>query len=101
MTTIYVTHDQVEAMTLGQRVAVMRKGELQQVARAAGALRPPDQPLRGRVHRQPVDELLPGRGRATDGGAASRSAIGEQRLDVDDAEVARRRSASGLSGDRW
>ena len=31
-TTIYVTHDQVEAMTMGQRVAVMRKGELQQVA---------------------------------------------------------------------
>ncbi len=31
-TTIYVTHDQVEAMTMGDRVAVMRKGELQQVA---------------------------------------------------------------------
>ena len=32
VTTIYVTHDQVEAMTMGHRVAVMRKGELQQVA---------------------------------------------------------------------
>ncbi len=31
-TTIYVTHDQVEAMTMGDRVAVMRKAELQQVA---------------------------------------------------------------------
>jgi multiple sugar transport system ATP-binding protein len=31
-TTIYVTHDQVEAMTMGDRVAVMRKGELLQVA---------------------------------------------------------------------
>jgi len=31
-TTIYVTHDQVEAMTMGHRVAVLRKGELQQVA---------------------------------------------------------------------
>jgi multiple sugar transport system ATP-binding protein len=30
-TTIYVTHDQVEAMTLGQRVAVMRDGKVQQV----------------------------------------------------------------------
>jgi multiple sugar transport system ATP-binding protein len=30
-TTIYVTHDQVEAMTMGDRVAVMRKGVLQQV----------------------------------------------------------------------
>jgi multiple sugar transport system ATP-binding protein len=31
VTTIYVTHDQIEAMTMGDRVAVMRKGELQQV----------------------------------------------------------------------
>src|SRR5918998_936220 len=31
VTTIYVTHDQVEAMTMGDRVAVLRKGELQQV----------------------------------------------------------------------
>jgi multiple sugar transport system ATP-binding protein len=30
VTTVYVTHDQVEAMTLGQRVAVMRDGVLQQ-----------------------------------------------------------------------
>jgi multiple sugar transport system ATP-binding protein len=31
-TTVYVTHDQTEAMTLGERVAVMRAGILQQVA---------------------------------------------------------------------
>jgi multiple sugar transport system ATP-binding protein len=31
ITTIYVTHDQVEAMTLGQRVSVMRDGRIQQV----------------------------------------------------------------------
>jgi multiple sugar transport system ATP-binding protein len=31
-TTVYVTHDQIEAMTLGHRVAVMREGKLQQVA---------------------------------------------------------------------
>jgi multiple sugar transport system ATP-binding protein len=31
-TTIYVTHDQIEAMTLGQRVAVLRDGRIQQVA---------------------------------------------------------------------
>jgi multiple sugar transport system ATP-binding protein len=30
-TTVYVTHDQVEAMTLGERVAVMRDGQMQQV----------------------------------------------------------------------
>jgi multiple sugar transport system ATP-binding protein len=34
-TTIYVTHDQTEAMTLGDRIAVMRTGELQQVGSPA------------------------------------------------------------------
>ncbi len=32
VTTVYVTHDQVEAMTMGDRVAVMRLGQLQQFA---------------------------------------------------------------------
>ena len=31
MTTVYVTHDQVEAMTMGDRVAVLKDGILQQV----------------------------------------------------------------------
>lgn len=31
VTTVYVTHDQVEAMTMGHRVAVMRDGQLQQI----------------------------------------------------------------------
>jgi multiple sugar transport system ATP-binding protein len=34
VTTIYVTHDQVEALTLGDRVAVMREGQIQQIGRA-------------------------------------------------------------------
>lgn len=33
ITTIYVTHDQTEAMTMGDRIAVMNKGELQQIAK--------------------------------------------------------------------
>ena len=33
ITTIYVTHDQTEAMTMGERIAVMNQGQLQQVAR--------------------------------------------------------------------
>ena len=32
ITTVYVTHDQTEAMTLGDRVAVLKKGVLQQIA---------------------------------------------------------------------
>jgi multiple sugar transport system ATP-binding protein len=42
-TTVYVTHDQVEAMTLGSRVAVMRDGVLQQCA-------PPDE-----LYRRPAN----------------------------------------------
>ena len=47
-TTIYVTHDQVEAMTMGDRVAVMRKGELQQVA-------PPEE-----LYQRPVNVFVAG-----------------------------------------
>ena len=38
-TTLYVTHDQVEAMTMGHRIAVMSEGKLQQVRHARGPLR--------------------------------------------------------------
>jgi multiple sugar transport system ATP-binding protein len=41
VTTIYVTHDQVEAMTLGQRVAVMREGAVQQVGPPLSLYRDP------------------------------------------------------------
>jgi multiple sugar transport system ATP-binding protein len=41
VTTVYVTHDQVEAMTLGQRVAVMRDGKIQQVDRPQALYRHP------------------------------------------------------------
>ena len=37
ITTVYVTHDQVEAMTMGHRVAVLRDGRLQQVGTPAGS----------------------------------------------------------------
>ena len=59
-TTIYVTHDQVEAMTMGDRVVVMRKGQVQQVDAPAGNLRAAGKPLRGDVHRQPPDEPAAG-----------------------------------------
>ena len=78
-TTIYVTHDQVEAMTMGDRVAVMRKGVLQQVAHAAGALRPPAQPLRRRLHRLARDEPR-SRRRSTRERRAGRGRSAAQRL---------------------
>ena len=56
VTTVYVTHDQIEAMTMGDRVAVLKDGILQQCGTAARALRPPGQRLRRRLHRLARDE---------------------------------------------
>jgi multiple sugar transport system ATP-binding protein len=66
VTTIYVTHDQTEAMTLGQRVMVLNRGKIQQVA-------PPRE-----LYAQPVNSFVAGfigsppmnflRGRLTDDG---------------------------------
>ena len=77
-TTIYVTHDQVEALTMGDRVAVMRGGELEQVDTPATALRPARQPLCRRLYRQPCHEH--GRG---DAGAQKRHACGGGREPAD------------------
>ena len=39
-TTVYVTHDQVEALSLGDRIAVMREGQIVQVAEPMAGVRP-------------------------------------------------------------
>ena len=44
VTTVYVTHDQVEAMTMGDRVAVLDQGVLQQCASPEGPVHRPGQP---------------------------------------------------------
>ena len=80
VTTVYVTHDQTEAMTLGDRVAVMRNGQSAAGRDAEGALRASRQRVRGGVHRIPVDQH--GRGRA------------RQRATADSP------SASGVTGSR-
>jgi multiple sugar transport system ATP-binding protein len=59
-TTVYVTHDQTEAMTLGHRVAVMRAGILQQVAAPKELYEDPKKPLCGGLHRLAGHELLLG-----------------------------------------
>ncbi len=56
VTTVYVTHDQVEAMTMGDRVAVI-EGRLPPAGRhPAEPLRPAGERVRGRLHRFAVDE---------------------------------------------
>ena len=50
-TTLYVTHDQVEAMTMGDRVAVHPEGHPPAGRRPAVPLRPSEQPVRRGLHR--------------------------------------------------
>ena len=61
-TTVYVTHDQVEAMTMGDRIAVMRDGLLQQVGTPQELYDQPGQRLRRRLHRLAGHELRNGQG---------------------------------------
>ena len=67
VTTVYVTHDQVEAMTLGQRVAVMRDGRSSRSTRRRRSTDEPREPLRRRVHRLAGDEPRRGDGRGRRG----------------------------------
>jgi multiple sugar transport system ATP-binding protein len=96
VTTIYVTHDQVEAMTMGDRVAVMRKGELQQVA-------PPqelyDRPLNlfvGGFIGSPAMNLVEARLEQDDGGLAA--VLGETRLKLDDKTLTERPALRSFDG---
>jgi multiple sugar transport system ATP-binding protein len=94
VTTLYVTHDQVEAMTLGQRVTVMRKGDLQQVATPQELYdRPVNLFVAGFIGSPPMNFV---QGEVARNGAGVDVQIGDQRLTVDDDE---RALASGL--DDW
>ena len=55
-TTVYVTHDQIEAMTMADRIVVMQDGRDRADRHAARALRPAGQPVRRPVHRLAGDE---------------------------------------------
>src|SRR6266508_819812 len=79
-TTIYVTHDQTEAMTLGDRVAVMRSGVLQQVAEPQELYdRPANLFVAGFIG-SPAMNLLQGGFRAH--GDGLRLTLGDQHLTV-------------------
>jgi len=57
---VYVTHDQIEAMTLATKIAVMKGGEIQQIGRRD--LQPARQHVRRRFYGFPFDEPDPGPG---------------------------------------
>ena len=65
-TTIYVTHDQVEAMTMGDRVVVLNDGVVQQVAPPAELYQRPANVFVGRFIGAPTMNLIRGKWRAGD-----------------------------------
>jgi multiple sugar transport system ATP-binding protein len=58
-TTIYVTHDQIEAMTMGDRIAVMNKGELQQLGTPEELYERPANTFVARFIGSPAMNMLP------------------------------------------
>ncbi len=96
-TSVFVTHDQVEAMTLGDRVVVMRDGRVQQAGTPLVGLQQSGQQVRRRFHRRAGDEF-PRRhdpqGRRHAGGPV---AGGEARGDR--AQQPRARGVAGQAGD--
>jgi multiple sugar transport system ATP-binding protein len=79
-TTIYVTHDQVEAMTMGDRVAVMRKGVLQQTDHPQRVYDAPANLFVASFIGSPPMNLVQARVDRADGALAAR--VGDQALTV-------------------
>jgi len=86
VTTLYVTHDQVEAMTIGNRVAVMRRGRLLQFAEPQTVYDEPVELFVARFIGSPPMNLLESTLVRADGGYAVR--IGSRAVRLDKAEVA-------------
>ena len=77
-TMIYVTHDQVEAMTMGQRICVMNKGKVAQIGRPLEVYRQPADAFVARFLGSPPMNLMPGR--VTTHGGAAFAEVGPSRL---------------------
>jgi multiple sugar transport system ATP-binding protein len=85
VTTLYVTHDQVEAMTLGDRVAVMLDGQLQQVAPPQALYeRPVNEFVAGFIGSPSINMVVAELARSNGGLVAT---FGEHRLSVDDTVI--------------
>jgi multiple sugar transport system ATP-binding protein len=96
VTTVYVTHDQVEAMTLGDRVAVLKKGELQQVADPQTLYDRPVNLVVGGVIGSPAMNLLEATLERADGGLVA--VAGGQRVALPEETVAGRPALAAYEG---
>ncbi|NLC82357.1 MAG: TOBE domain-containing protein [Lentisphaerae bacterium] len=79
---IYVTHDQVEAMTMGDRIVVMAHGTIQQVAPPLEVYRRPENLFVAGFIGTPPMNVLRGRFEPQEGGGRFRHAQGEVALPV-------------------
>jgi multiple sugar transport system ATP-binding protein len=95
-TTIYVTHDQVEAMTMGDRVAVMRKGELLQVADPQTLYDRPVNLFVGGFIGSPAMNMLEATVTRQNGGLAVD--VGKQHLRLDEETLATRPALRSYEG---
>jgi multiple sugar transport system ATP-binding protein len=80
VTTMYVTHDQLEAMTMGTRIAVMRGGRLQQCGAPQTVYDEPDNIFVATFIGSPMMNVL--QGRIERDGRALQCVLGDQRLQV-------------------
>ena len=96
VTTVYVTHDQIEAMTMGDRVAVLSDGYLQQIDTPQRLYDAPDNLFVATFIGSPQMNLLRGRVGVADAGVAVR--IGDTSLDVPAARVEQSPSLRAYDG---
>jgi multiple sugar transport system ATP-binding protein len=96
VTTIYVTHDQTEAMTLGDRVAVMRDGVLQQLAPPQVLYRKPENLFVAEFIGSPAMNLVRADIVRRDGGLWAR--FGDQQLELDPSLLAERPAVAAYDG---
>src|SRR3989440_9214190 len=100
VTTIYVTHDQVEAMTLGDRVAIMRDGLLQQVAKPQELYDRPRNLFVAEFIGSPAMNLIGVDLERSNGGFVAKFAGSDHALDVDDRVLGRRPALRHFDGKR-
>ena len=98
VTTIYVTHDQVEAMTMGDRVAVMRRGELQQMAEPQKLYDSPKNLFVASFIGSPAMNIFEATIERRDGGLAVK--LGDQELEIPADAAQRRPALAGYAGRR-
>ena len=96
VTTVYVTHDQVEAMTMGDRVAVMRNGLLQQIDKPQVLYEQPRNLFVAEFIGSPAMNLVEAILEASNG--TLHASVGDERIAISSEVLDRRPSLKGFEG---